>query len=151
MAILRRITRALELSGKQYAKDVGMTDVQLRVLRIVAESRSTTPTAVANHLGVTQATMTSLIDKLCDKGLVHRSRSERDRRQTIIAATPEGTRRTLAVKDPLKEHFASEFEALEDWEQTMIVTALERIASLLAARDIDSDTLVPVESISGRA
>ena len=46
-----------------------------------------TPTALATQMGVSQATVTALVDKLVVRGLVTRIRSDADRRQINVAIT----------------------------------------------------------------
>ena len=135
---LRRILRATELYGRRLAKEAGMTAVQFRVLQIIAENGHATPTGIANRMGVTQATMTALINKLVDKGLVERKRSETDRRQTNVFITARGSEAVDDAPDPLQQRYVKNFEALDDWEQAMIVAALERVAAMLDADEIDA-------------
>ena len=65
---LRRILRATELYGRDLAKEAGLTAVQLRVLQILAEKGRATPKELSDRMGVTQATITALINKLELKG-----------------------------------------------------------------------------------
>ncbi|MGB8621655.1 MAG: MarR family transcriptional regulator [Paracoccaceae bacterium] len=135
---LRRILRATELYGRELAKSAGLTAVQIRVLQIVAENGTSTPKALSTRMGVSQATITTLIDRLVAKGLVERQRSEADRRQTNIFLTEEGRAAIERAPDPLQDRYVDEFDALPDWEQAMIVAALERVASLLNAGNMDA-------------
>jgi DNA-binding CsgD family transcriptional regulator len=63
---LRRILRATEIYGQKLANAAGVTAVQFRVLQIVAERGQTTATDIARRMRVSQATVTSLVDKLAD-------------------------------------------------------------------------------------
>ncbi|GGL93732.1 MarR family winged helix-turn-helix transcriptional regulator [Pseudooceanicola nanhaiensis] len=139
---LRRILRATELYGRRLAKEAGMTAVQFRVLQIIAENGHATPTAIANRMGVTQATMTALINKLVERQLVERRRSETDRRQTNVCITPRGTEAVDDAPDPLQQRYVKNFEALEDWEQAMIVASLERVAAMLDADGLDASPVL---------
>ncbi|WP_370287238.1 MarR family winged helix-turn-helix transcriptional regulator [Pseudooceanicola nanhaiensis] len=139
---LRRILRATELYGRRLAKEAGMTAVQFRVLQIIAEHGHATPTAIANRMGVTQATMTALINKLVERQLVERRRSETDRRQTNVCITPRGAEAVDDAPDPLQQRYVKNFEALEDWEQAMIVASLERVAAMLDADGLDASPVL---------
>lgn len=139
---LRRILRATELYGRRLAKEAGMTAVQFRVLQIIAENGHATPTAIANRMGVTQATMTALINKLVERQLVERKRSETDRRQTNVCITPRGAEAVDDAPDPLQQRYVKNFEALEDWEQAMIVASLERVAAMLDADGLDASPVL---------
>ena len=135
---LRRILRATEMYGRRLAKEAGMTAVQFRVLQIIAERGHATPTEIAGRMGVTQATMTALINKLADRALVERQRSETDRRQTNVFITDVGKAAVDDAPDPLQQRYVKAFEALADWEQAMIVSSLERVAGMLNADALDA-------------
>jgi len=71
------------------------------------------------------------------KGLVVREKSSTDRRQTNIRLTDEGRATVDNAPDPLQQQFVKRFEALQDWEQSMLVASLERVADMLNATDLD--------------
>lgn len=135
---LRRILRATELYGRELAQAAGLTPVQFRVLQVVGENGSCTAKAISQRMDVSQATVTSLVDKLVNQGMVIRQRSEVDRRQTNIVITDKGRSTLAEAPDALQQRYVRKFEALEDWEQAMLVAALERVAAMLDARDIDA-------------
>ena len=139
---LRRILRATELYGRELAQKAGLTAVQIRVLQIVNETGQSTPKAISQRMGVSQATMTALIDRLSAKGMVERQRSETDRRQTNLLITEKGRAAVQSDPDPLQQRFVKRFEALEDWEQALTVAVLERVASMLGTADIDASPVL---------
>ncbi|MBV0910870.1 MarR family winged helix-turn-helix transcriptional regulator [Anianabacter salinae] len=139
---IRRILRATELYGRELARAAGLTAAQIRVLQVIAETGISNPTAIATRMGVSQATITALIDRLQAKGLVQRERSLRDRRQTDLTLTPEGRAAIDRAPDALQQRYVKQFEALEDWEQSMIVAALERVAAMLGADQIDASPVL---------
>lgn len=139
---LRRILRATELYGRELARAAGLTAVQVRVLQVISETGTSTPKAIATRMGVSQATVTALIDRLEGKGLVLRKRSEADRRQTILSLTEEGRAALERAPDALQQRYVKRFESLPDWEQSMIVAALERVASLLDADQLDASPVL---------
>jgi DNA-binding MarR family transcriptional regulator len=144
LVALRRILRATEQHGKSLARASGLTPVQMRVLSLIAAEGQATPKTLAAQMRVAQATTTALIDRLQAKGLVARTRSDLDRRQMILTLTPAGTTLAAAAPDPLQDQFVSKFESLEDWEQAMIVAALERVALMLNAATLDAAPVLDV-------
>lgn len=135
---LRRILRATEQHGRSIARASGLTPVQMRVLALISEEGSVTPKALADRMRVAQATVTALIDRLESKGLVRRQRSDQDRRQSILTVTDAGQAQARTAPDPLQDQFVTRFESLQDWEQAMLVSALERVAAMLNAADLDA-------------
>jgi len=144
---LRRILRATELYGRTLAGTAGLTPVQVRVLQIVLSRDNATPKDIAKQMGVSPATVSTLLDRLAAKSMVERHRSEVDRRQTNILLTETGRNAIEGMPDPLQQKYVDEFEALEDWEQAMIVAALERVVSMLNASALDASPLLDIGEI----
>ena len=139
---LRRILRATEIYGRKLAGAAGLTAVQFRVLQIVAERGNTTATEIARRMRVSQATVTSLVDKLVKHGMVIREKSQTDRRQINILITERGHDTISLAPDALQQRYVRKFETLEDWEQAQLVASLERVAAMLDADDIDASPVL---------
>ena len=144
---LRRILRATEMFGREIKQSVGVTPVQFRVLQIIAETGQATAKTIAQRMRVSQGTVTSLVDKLVRDGMVLREKSMQDRRQTNIHITPKGTKTLQDAPDPLQQRFVRKFDAMEDWEQAMLVASLERVASMLDAYEIDASPVLDTGEI----
>jgi len=133
LVALRRILRATEENSRLLAKATGLTAPQLMVMQIVEDAGEATPKIIARSAGIAPATATALIEKLVRRGLVRRRQGMTDRRQYWVSLTPEGAAEMHAAPDPLHQEFTEKFERLPDWEQAMIVAALERVAGLISA------------------
>ncbi|MEN9060209.1 MarR family winged helix-turn-helix transcriptional regulator [Ponticoccus litoralis] len=145
---LRRILRSTELYARDLAQAAGLTPAQLRVLQIVAaKGGSTQPKALAKQMGVSQATVTALVDKLVDRGFATRHRNAEDRRQTDVVLTPDGQAAVEEAPDALQQRYVKEFEKLADWEQAMLVGALERVAAMLDAHELDASPVLTIGDI----
>ncbi len=112
--------------------------MQIRVLQIVAETGHATPKEIAGRMRVSPPTMTSLLNRLAAKEMVERQASKVDRRQTNVVITDKGLDAVERAPDPLQQKYVDQFEALQVWEQAMIVSALERVAAMLDASEIDA-------------
>ena len=130
---LRRILRATEENMRLLARATGLTVPQIMVLQIVQDAREATPKTISLNAGIAPASATALIEKLVRKGYVLRRRGESDRRQYWVSLTRDGEAALRAAPDPLHQEFSEKFERLPDWEQAMIVAALERVAGMISA------------------
>lgn len=146
---LRRILRATELYERKLAQAAGLTPAKLRVLQLLAARAdgSATPKALATQMGVAQATVTALIDKLEKSGMVTRQRSAVDRRQTNVVITDSGRAATKKAPDALQQRFVRAFETMQDWEQAQLVASLERVAAMLQAEEIDASPVLTTGEI----
>lgn len=146
---LRRILRSTELYARDLAQAAGLSPAQLRVLQILAgsDAGSATPKALATRMGVSQATVTALVDKLVARGLVTRERSDTDRRQTNVTITAAGRASAEDAPDALQQRYVKAFQALADWEQAQLVSSLERVAAMLDAEDMDASPVLTIGDI----
>jgi len=144
---LRRILRATELYGRTLARTAGLTPTQVRVLQIVLSHDKITPKEISKQMGVSPATVSTLLDRLAAKSMINRQRADVDRRQTNIILTDKGRNAIEGAPDPLQQKYVDEFEALADWEQAMIVAALERVVSMLNASTLDASPLLDMGEI----
>ncbi|MFN3273469.1 MAG: MarR family winged helix-turn-helix transcriptional regulator [Paracoccus sp. (in: a-proteobacteria)] len=151
---IRRILRATEQYERELAQAVGLTPAKLRVLQLLAgeAGRQATPTRLASRMGVSQATVTALVDQLERRGFTIRERSSTDRRQLLVILTDAGAEALVSAPDALQQHFVRGFQALQDWEQAMLVASLERAAAMLNAAGIDASPVLTLGEIGrGRA
>ncbi|MFC4216776.1 MarR family winged helix-turn-helix transcriptional regulator [Pseudophaeobacter arcticus] len=144
---LRRIIRTTELFGREIRQATGVTPAQFRVLQIIAENGFVTAKAISLRMQVSQGTVTSLVDKLVRDGLALRQKSSEDRRQIHIMLTDAGRETLVDAPDPLQQRFVRKFNALEDWEQAMLVASLERVAAMLDAEDLDASPVLATGDI----
>jgi DNA-binding MarR family transcriptional regulator len=139
---LRRILRATEIGSRQLAAATGLTPSQLLVLREIAAAPSATPSAVAQSLQFSQATITTIVDRLVALGFVRRERSARDKRQFHLHLLDAGSAALAEAPDPLQATFTERLSGLPLWEQAMILAAAERLAMLMDAEHIDAAPLL---------
>ncbi|MGE0667010.1 MAG: MarR family winged helix-turn-helix transcriptional regulator [Sphingomonadales bacterium] len=139
---IRRILRATDQGGRRLAAATGLTPSQLLVLQQIERTGETTPSVVAATLHFGQATVTNIVDRLEADGLVTRSRGERDRRQMLLRPTEAARALVERAPDMLHDQFRDRFERLPAWEQAMLLAALEKIALLLDAGEIDAAPLL---------
>jgi DNA-binding MarR family transcriptional regulator len=135
---LRRILRATELYARDLAQAAGVTPAQLRVMQIVDEKNTATPKMLATQMGVSQATVTVLVDKLVARGVVDRVPSELDRRQINVVMTDLGKKALEEAPDALQKRYERAFVELADWEQAQLVSSLERVADMLDSKGFDA-------------
>lgn len=132
----------MDLRSRHLERTVGLTVPQLVVLRGVAESDGVPIGHLAKEVSLSQATVTTIVDRLEQRGLVERCRGERDRRKVLLFITGAGSE--LLERSPaiLQEEFLESFEQLEDWEQTLMLATLQRVAAMMKAAQIPASPLL---------
>lgn len=142
LVALRRILKATETNARSLSRTAGITPSQFVVLQLISHQSETSPSEIARRVSLTQATVTSLLDKLEAKSLIARRRDAKDGRRIVVKLTGAGSKLLREAPDALQEIFQSRFDALADWEQAALIAALERIASLLDAEKIDASPVL---------
>jgi DNA-binding MarR family transcriptional regulator len=130
---LRRIMQAISLHSRSLVKQVGLTGPQLIFLKTLDRAGEASAGEIAKAISLSQATVTGILERLVKRGLVNRQRSTSDKRRVLVRITPEG-QKILATAPPMMQaSFLEQLNHLEQWEQTMILSALQRIVHLMGA------------------
>lgn len=143
---LRRILRATELHSKHLIKTVGLTFPQLLLMKKLDNGRRMTASSVADELSLSRATITSIVDRLEKRGLVRRERSDEDRRVIYLQLTETGQELLATAPKPLQDEFVQRLQNLEDWQKTMILSALQQVASMMDAEKLDAAPILDIGS-----
>lgn len=149
LTALRRVIRATDLHSKHLEKTAGLTAPQLLLLQIL-QSRANnkmTSGALADEMSLSQATVTTILDRLEARELIQRERSSTDKRKVYVTLTEAGAKTLKLAPAPLQQYFAKQFQSLEDWEQTMILSALQRIAHMMNAQNLDASPVLDVGAL----
>jgi DNA-binding MarR family transcriptional regulator len=101
-----------------------------------------TVSGLAREINVSQSTVTSILDRLEKHGYVQRSRNTADRRRVEVRLSRRGSEVLSSEPSLLHENFLARFRTLSDWEQTGLLSALQRVASMMDAPDQLDDTSV---------
>lgn len=89
IALLRARDKVMGPVRKMLA-DVGVTEQQWRVLRVLVEEGPLDPTSIAERAVLLLPSLTRILQKLEEKELVTRGRDQFDRRRHVITLTEAG-------------------------------------------------------------
>ncbi len=142
LTTLRQIIRAIDLQSKKLVKKYGLTLPQLILLKEIKENPEQPISKISKQVSLSQATVTSILDRLEKQGFAVRERGKEDKRKVYTYIT-EKAETILSIKPQLlQESFSREFEKLEEWEKNMILSALQRLTFLMNADDIESQPML---------
>lgn len=144
---LRRVIRAIDLHSKQLVKVASVTGPQLRLLQLIKSEHGATSRELADAMSLSQATVTSIMDRLESRGLIERIRSEQDKRKVHPRLTSAGDDILNRAPAPLQDSFVRKFDQLQSWEQHMIIASLQRVAEMMDAEDIDASPFLDIGSL----
>ncbi len=139
---LRQIIRAIDLHSKRLERESGLTGPQLLVMQRLAHYGEMTAGVIAREVSLSQPTVTSIVDRLERKGLLERKRSADDKRKVMLSMTEQGKAALEKAPQLMQESFVRTFGQLEDWEQTLILSSLQRVAGMMNASGLDASPLL---------
>ncbi|MFI6676273.1 MarR family winged helix-turn-helix transcriptional regulator [Kribbella sp. NPDC050470] len=120
--IVRRQRRALK-------QDVDVTHGQFRLLRTLDHAgQPLRPSELANQLGIVPRSATTVVDDLEAAGLVARRPDPADRRATLVALTPAGTKVLTTIRRQRRDAMVSLIERLTPTEQSTLLHLLTRLS-----------------------
>ena len=134
---LRQIIRAIGLYSKKLSKESGLTGPQLILMRSIKELGKVTLRQLSEHTNISPATATTILDRLERNGWVVRVRSTSDKRKVHANLTEKGALLLESAPLPLQESFVNKFHSLEEWEQSLLLSSVQRIASMMNAERYD--------------
>jgi DNA-binding MarR family transcriptional regulator len=145
---LRRIIQAIDLHSRQLVRQHGITTPQLIILKEVEAEGVITVSRLANKISLKQTTVTDILNRLEKKELVRRRKDVNDRRRVLIEETEAGKKLLDAAPSPLQETFINEFEHLDNWKQTMILSSLQLLESLMVQESISAAPILTTGALT---
>tara|TARA_Y100001956_G_scaffold82344_2_gene102865 strand:+ start:602 stop:1078 length:477 start_codon:yes stop_codon:yes gene_type:complete len=145
---IRQIIRAIDLHSKRLSKESGLTGPQLILMRSIKELGEVTIRELSNHTNMSQATATTILDRLERNDLVKRVRSNQDKRKVHAHLTEKGLDVLSQAPMPLQQNFINKFQRLEEWEQSLLLSSVQRISSMMNAEDIEVAPVLELGSIT---
>lgn len=144
---VRRIVRAVDLHSKKLMKASGLTSSQRIVLQTLVRNGPSKPSVIAREVSLTQATVTVILDRLEQRELISRHRSQTDRRSVTIDISDAGRSCLAAAPPALQSGFVKAFGELPEWEQQMLIASLLRLAELMDAEDVDASPILDIGDV----
>ena len=147
---LRRIMRAIDLHSKKLMQSHHLTIPQAILLREIQRRRGMTLGDLAKRASLSNATVTGIVDRLEARQLVKRVRSAADRRQVLVEMAPSGQELLKTMPSLLQDNFIRELQSLQKWEQTQILSSLERVASIMNADSLEAGPILTQHPLTAR-
>lgn len=86
--LINDVARMLRTLADQRAREFGMTRAQWAVLVRLEHSEGLKQSALAEMLDIQPITLTRLVDRLCESGMIERRPDPNDRRAKLLYLTP---------------------------------------------------------------
>lgn len=120
--------KRLQRAGEKNLAGAEMSTADLRILRVLRDQGSSPMNRFASETMLSPPTITGVVDKLEERGLVERVRNPEDRREILIAITQKGTI-TLTMGEELHKRFLDRsLSVLSDAELRQLASLMKKLA-----------------------
>jgi DNA-binding MarR family transcriptional regulator len=134
---IRRLTQARELYTKELSRTYQVSASQLNCILALYENGPLPPSRIAREMMVKSSTVTGVVDRLEQKGLVRRARNSPDRRVINVELTKAGTRLAQNAPPPIQQKIIDGLSTLSERQVNRIVKALQMLTNMLDVQDLD--------------
>jgi DNA-binding MarR family transcriptional regulator len=113
---------------------LGLTRQTWCVLVAVGEQQITTPSAIADYIGIIRPAASRTLKQMDENGLLKRSAGDIDKRSTTVALTERGIdllRKSMPVALKTREHIDA---ALSPTEQSQLSNLLAKLTASMASK-----------------
>lgn len=135
---LRRITKAIHEFSKAVDREFSITGPQLWAIRTIGELGSCSAGELALRLCVHPSTVTGVIQRLEEKGLIERSRKPEDRRTAVLTLTPKGKDLLERAPYPAQGQLVAALRAMPAEEVARFRQTLSAIVDAMELRDVNA-------------
>ena len=134
---IRRLMQAGELYTKELNKIYNVSSAQLNCLLALYESGPLSPSQIAKQILVNSSTVTGIIDRLEQKGLVRRLRISQDRRVITIELTKNGKVLAENAPPPVQQKIIDGLNKLSEEQIDQTATILLNLTDMLDVQDLE--------------
>ena len=137
--LMRRLMQTAERYTKELNKKFSVSAPQVACLLALLDDGPTSPSQIAKKIMVESSTVTGIIDRLEQKGLVARTRISRDRRVITVELTEAGRRLAENAPPPIQQKIVKGLSKIDDAERAQIIRTLNKLTEMVDADDVDEE------------
>lgn len=141
---IHRASRQIALYLEPHCIGVGLSTTESHLVLYLNSYSPATASELHRVFGVKRSTLTSMIDRLTEKGWVARELSPTDRRSFLVLLTPAGRKLAIRIKNLVED--------LEDKISARVTHNALRgfLAVMKAITEVTEVTVVPAKTRTGR-
>lgn len=141
---IRRIVRSINLESKKIQKQFGVSIPQILCLGFLhrSEGYHASQNELKLYLNLNASTVTGIVQRLEQKGLVARLPKSGDKRISQVILTSRGDELLNKIPPLLHEQLEAKLAALDSTELEGIEKSLEKLVSLLDIASVEASPLL---------
>lgn len=135
---LRRMVKALHAYSQEVRSAYGLTGPQLWALKTLRREGPMTVGRLARALAVHQSSISILLARLEQRGLVRRVRSRSDRREVNVELSPRGASLAADAPDAAQGRLLHALSAMSPQALRNVRRTIERLVASMEAGDLSA-------------
>ena len=126
MDAVRAMVRALRINTRAIELKIGISLAQLFVLQEVAQRPATSLNDLAERTATHQSSVSVVVRRLVERGLVTRQASSADKRRVQIALTPAGEKLLVGAPETIQVRLMAALETLPAGDRADLASLMSR-------------------------
>jgi DNA-binding MarR family transcriptional regulator len=127
---IRRIVRALRVSSKSVELTLGISSAQLFVLQKLRDEGGVSLNELADRTLTHQSSVSVVVSKLVEQGLVQRKKAKDDERRVEISITSQGRALLKKAPAPFQDLLIHSIDQLPFNQRTQVAKGLKAIVEM---------------------
>jgi DNA-binding MarR family transcriptional regulator len=128
--LIRRLNQISMALFFEETKPLGLTSVQYAALNMIQEVPGIDQASLSNMIAFDKTTIVKVLDRLVDKGLITRTRSETDRRVNYLHVTTKGGQLLKEIHPMLDRSDKRILAPLSESDQRKFMEMLSRLVQI---------------------
>jgi DNA-binding MarR family transcriptional regulator len=126
MDAIRAVVRALRINTRAIEQEIGISLAQLFVLQQVAQRPATSLNDLAERTATHQSSVSVVVRRLVDRGLVTRRSDTADKRRVQIELTPAGEKLLVGAPETIQVRLINALGQLQPEERKQLAALLSK-------------------------
>lgn len=127
---IRRIVRALRVSSKSVEQTISISSAQLFVLQKLKDQDGISLNDLAEQTLTHQSSVSVVVSKLVEQGLVQRKQSTDDKRRVVISITNQGLALLKKAPEPYQKRLIQAIDQLPSKQRVEVAKGLKALIEL---------------------
>jgi DNA-binding MarR family transcriptional regulator len=142
--LIRRLNQIAVAIFLEETSALGLTTVQYSALRMISEVPGIDQASLSNMIAFDKTTIVKVVDRLVEKGLITRTRSQTDRRTNHLNVTPRGRQVAEAIEpmiDRCEQRILAPLGRADQKKFMEVITQLVHVNNIYSRAPLDDELL----------
>ncbi|WP_415062122.1 MarR family winged helix-turn-helix transcriptional regulator [Bdellovibrio sp.] len=129
MDCIRYIFKALRVSSSHFEKELGLSAAQIFVLKKVYQEPGLSINDLAARTTTHQSSVSVVVKKLEEQGLVRRTTDPQDSRRVVVSVTPQGEGKLKEIPRTIQEQMIDTLQKMTPEKSAMLASLMKEFVT----------------------